>query len=151
MVMIYGHQVRSVHLQYLGQNEAGCDSGLQTTPFSFSLAYFSALLQNPFIQPEDYQTMSNEDSIKPGLAFGIVTASGLCTALGSTVVLFPSLVRFANRKALASGLAFDLDALTRSGFHHPSSVDVIKRADRRRKTTDHRPRIAIGGRRFAAA
>ena len=50
--------------------------------------------------------MSNEDSIKPGLAFGIVTASGLCTALGSTVVLFPSLVRFANRKALASGLAF---------------------------------------------
>jgi ZIP family zinc transporter len=39
-----------------------------------------------------------------GVAFGLVIGAGLSTALGASVVFFPSVVKLASRRILASGL-----------------------------------------------
>jgi ZIP family zinc transporter len=41
-----------------------------------------------------------------GLAFGLVVAAGLSTAVGAAAVYFQSLVKFASKKVLAAGLGF---------------------------------------------
>ena len=58
--------------------------------------------------------MSNNDNV--AIAFGVVIAAGLSTAVGSAVVFFPSLIQYANRKTLASGLGLSAGVMTYVSF-----------------------------------
>lgn len=60
--------------------------------------------------------MPIEYSENVGIAFGVVAAAGLSTAIGSSVVFFPSLVQYANRKTLASGLGLSAGVMTYVSF-----------------------------------
>lgn len=51
-----------------------------------------------------------------GIAFGLVIGAGASTALGASVVFFPSLVKFANRKTLAGGLGLSAGVMTYVSF-----------------------------------
>lgn len=46
------------------------------------------------------------DSPNVGVAFALVCAAGLSTAVGASVVFFPRLVKLASRRVLASSLGF---------------------------------------------
>lgn len=71
------------------------------------------------------------ESNNVGIAFGIVIAAGFSTALGSTVVFFPSLVHHANRKTLASSLGLSAGVMTYVSFNEifQKSVDSFVEAD----------------------
>ena len=51
-----------------------------------------------------------------GIAFALVAAAGLATALGAAVVFFPSLVKLASRRVLASALGFSAGVMTYVSF-----------------------------------
>jgi len=50
------------------------------------------------------------------VAFALVIGAGLATALGACVVFFPSLVKLASRRVLASGLALSAGVMTYLSF-----------------------------------
>jgi zinc transporter, ZIP family len=50
------------------------------------------------------------------VAFALVIAAGFATALGAAVVFFPSLVKLASRKVLASGLGLSAGVMTYVSF-----------------------------------
>lgn len=56
------------------------------------------------------------DSENAGVAFALVIGAGLATALGACVVFFPSLVKLASRRVLASGLALSAGVMTYVSF-----------------------------------
>ena len=51
-----------------------------------------------------------------GLAFALVAGAGLATALGAAVVFFPSLVKLASPRVLASALGFSAGVMTYVSF-----------------------------------
>mmetsp|Transcript_21331 Transcript_21331/g.39808 ORF Transcript_21331/g.39808 Transcript_21331/m.39808 type:complete len:390 (-) Transcript_21331:1298-2467(-) len=51
-----------------------------------------------------------------GVAFGLVMAAGASTGLGAAVVFFPSLVKLASRRVLASSLGFSAGVMTYVSF-----------------------------------
>ena len=51
-----------------------------------------------------------------GIAFAVTSGAGLSTGIGAAVVFFPSLVKLASRKVLASGLAFSAGVMTYVSF-----------------------------------
>jgi len=51
-----------------------------------------------------------------GIAFALVTGAGLSTALGAAVVFFPTLVKMASRKTLASALGVSSGVMTYVSF-----------------------------------
>lgn len=51
-----------------------------------------------------------------GVAFALVTAAGMATALGASVVFFPSLVKLASRRVLASALGLSAGVMTYVSF-----------------------------------
>lgn len=51
-----------------------------------------------------------------GVAFALVIGAGLATALGASVVFFPSLVKLASRRVLASGLGFSAGVMIYVSF-----------------------------------
>lgn len=55
-----------------------------------------------------------------GLAFAAVTVAGLATAVGGSVVFFPSIVKLASRRVLAAGLGFGAGVMLYVSF-----VEVI--------------------------
>jgi len=50
------------------------------------------------------------------VAFGLVIGSGLATAVGASVVFFPSLVKLASRRVLAAGLGFSAGVMIYVSF-----------------------------------
>jgi ZIP family zinc transporter len=59
-------------------------------------------------------TIANEENV--GLAFGLVIGAGLATALGASVVFFPSLIHLASRRTLAGALGFSAGVMTYVSF-----------------------------------
>lgn len=59
--------------------------------------------------------MGNDDE-NLGAAFGLVVAAGASTAIGASVVFFPSLVKYASRKTLAGGLGLSAGVMTYVSF-----------------------------------
>lgn len=59
---------------------------------------------------------SNFPSENVGIAFGVVIGAGLSTALGASIVFFPSLVKYANRKTLAGGLGLSAGVMLYVSF-----------------------------------
>jgi len=57
-----------------------------------------------------------EYSQNVGIAFAVVTVAGLSTAIGSAVVFFPSLIKLANRKTLASALGLSSGVMVYVSF-----------------------------------
>lgn len=51
-----------------------------------------------------------------GVAFALVAAAGMATALGAAVVFFPTLVKLASRRVLASALGFSAGVMTYVSF-----------------------------------
>jgi len=51
-----------------------------------------------------------------GIAFAVTCGAGLSTGIGAAIVFFPSLVKLASRKVLASGLAFSAGVMTYVSF-----------------------------------
>jgi len=56
------------------------------------------------------------DDKNVGLAFALVCGAGASTGIGAAVVFFPSLVRLASRKTLASGLGFSAGVMSYVSF-----------------------------------
>ena len=56
------------------------------------------------------------DSDNVGVAFALVVAAGASTAIGASVVFFPSLVKLASRKTLAGGLGLSAGVMTYVSF-----------------------------------
>ncbi|CAB9521205.1 Zinc transporter ZupT [Seminavis robusta] len=56
------------------------------------------------------------DSENVGIAFALVIAAGASTALGASVVFFPSLVKLASKKTLAGGLGLSAGVMTYVSF-----------------------------------
>ncbi len=51
-----------------------------------------------------------------GIALGLVAAAGASTGLGAAVVFFPSIVKLASRRVLASSLGFSAGVMTYVSF-----------------------------------
>ena len=51
-----------------------------------------------------------------GIAFAVTCGAGLSTGIGAAIVFFPSLVKLASRKVLASGLAFSAGVMCYVSF-----------------------------------
>ena len=66
-----------------------------------------------------------------GIAFAVTIGAGLSTAIGASVVFFPSLVQYANRKSLASGLGLSGGVMTYVSFVEifPKAATSFVRAD----------------------
>jgi len=62
--------------------------------------------------------MANDTMVQGNVAvaFGLVIGSGLATALGASVVFFPSLVKLASRRVLAAGLGFSAGVMIYVSF-----------------------------------
>jgi ZIP family zinc transporter len=58
-------------------------------------------------------TMSNDNV---GVAFALVTAAGMATALGAAIVFSPTLVKYASRKTLAGALGLSAGVMTYVSF-----------------------------------
>mmetsp|Transcript_24870 Transcript_24870/g.36496 ORF Transcript_24870/g.36496 Transcript_24870/m.36496 type:complete len:373 (-) Transcript_24870:275-1393(-) len=56
------------------------------------------------------------DSPNVGLAFGLVTAAGLSTAIGASVVFFPSLIKLASKRVLAGSLGLSAGVMLYVSF-----------------------------------
>ena len=63
------------------------------------------------------------DSENVGVAFALVFAAGASTAIGASVVFFPSLVKLASRKTLAGGLGLSAGVMTYVSF-----VEIFQKA-----------------------
>jgi zinc transporter, ZIP family len=51
-----------------------------------------------------------------GIAFALVIGAGASTAIGSAVVFFPSVVKYASKKTLAAGLGLSAGVMTYVSF-----------------------------------
>jgi len=51
-----------------------------------------------------------------GIAFALVIGAGAATAIGASVVFFPRLVKYANRKTLAAALGLSAGVMTYVSF-----------------------------------
>jgi len=60
--------------------------------------------------------MGLETNENVGIAFALVIAAGASTAIGASVVFFPSLVQLASRKTLAAGLGLSAGVMTYVSF-----------------------------------
>lgn len=60
--------------------------------------------------------MSSDGDENVGLAFALVIGAGASTAIGSSVVFFPSLVKYASKKTLAGGLGLSAGVMTYVSF-----------------------------------
>lgn len=56
------------------------------------------------------------ESPNVGIAFALVAGAGSATALGASVVFFPTLVKFANRTTLAAALGLSAGVMTYVSF-----------------------------------
>ena len=63
------------------------------------------------------------DSENVGVAFALVIAAGASTAIGASVVFFPSLVKLASRKTLAGGLGLSAGVMSYVSF-----VEILQKA-----------------------
>ncbi|CAB9528402.1 Zinc transporter ZupT [Seminavis robusta] len=72
-----------------------------------------------------------EYSENVGIAFAVVFAAGLSTAVGASVVFFPSLIQYANRRTLAAGLGLSSGVMVYVSFVEIfiKSVDSFASAD----------------------
>ena len=60
--------------------------------------------------------MTGTDSDNVGIAMALVAGAGASTALGASVVFFPSLVKLASRRVLASALGLSAGVMTYVSF-----------------------------------
>lgn len=60
--------------------------------------------------------MSSSGNENVGIAFALVIGAGASTAIGSSVVFFPSLVKYASKKTLAGGLGLSAGVMTYVSF-----------------------------------
>lgn len=60
--------------------------------------------------------MAIEKSENVGIAFALVFAAGASTAVGASVVFFPSLVKLASRRTLAGGLGLSAGVMSYVSF-----------------------------------
>lgn len=73
--------------------------------------------------------MAIEKSENVGVAFALVIAAGSSTALGASVVFFPSLVKLASRKTLATGLGLSAGVMSYVSFVEIFQKSVVAFAD----------------------
>ena len=69
--------------------------------------------------------MTGTDSDNVGIAMALVAGAGASTALGASVVFFPSLVKLASRRVLASALGLSAGVMTYVSF-----VEIFRKSDK---------------------
>jgi ZIP family zinc transporter len=65
---------------------------------------------------------TNDENV--GVAFALVTAAGMATALGAAIVFSPTLVKYASRRTLAGALGLSSGVMTYVSF-----VEILQKSN----------------------